>query len=133
MREILFRGKREDNGLWVKGYLLGDEITGQYFIHASGNSVNESFKVGEEGVLHFLAFEVIPETVGQYAGVKDKNGKEIFEGDIVKYGDYVHKVVFESRYGNGYFGIVISEIFHHTAMSGNGLINWLDLCLIKFG
>ncbi len=50
MRDILFRGKCEDNGLWFKGYLLGDEITGQYFIHASGNSVNESFKVGEENM-----------------------------------------------------------------------------------
>ena len=80
----LYQGKREDNGEWIKGYLLGDEITGQYFIHASGCSVNESPKVGEEGVLHFLAFEVILDTVGQYIGLKDKNDQPIFEGHIVR-------------------------------------------------
>ena len=80
----LYKGKRVDNGEWIKGYLLVDELTGQYFIHASGNSVNESPKVGEEGVLHFLAFEVIPETVGEYTRQNDKNGALIFEGDIIK-------------------------------------------------
>ena len=92
MREMLFRGKRADNGAWIKGYLLGDEITGEYFIHASGNSVNESPKVGEEGVLHFLAFEVIPETVGQYTGLKGEHGTQIFEGDIIE-GYFDHKKI----------------------------------------
>lgn len=41
MREILFRAKRTDNGEWVVGCLLIDYITGQYFLHTLGNSVNE--------------------------------------------------------------------------------------------
>jgi len=82
MREILFRGKRLDNGEWVYGSLLIQK--GEYI---SKNEVtpNEYYIFGRQGE-HYL---VIPKTVGQCTGLTDKHGKKIFEGDIVDgSGDY---------------------------------------------
>lgn len=68
MREILFRGKRPNNGEWVEGGIYCGNFTWIITTDASGQ---------------FTQYMVDPSTVGQYTGLTDETGKRIFEGDIV--------------------------------------------------
>lgn len=96
MREILFRGKRIDNDEWVYGYLV--EATNVI-------TDKKATFIFEQDATYFThgefacSFEVKPETVGQYTGVIDKNGKKVFEGDVVEYDGSCGEIVFVERRG----------------------------------
>lgn len=91
-RQILFRGKRKDNGKWVYGF---------YTLFVSNKGLKHGIYTGAEN-------EVDSETVGQFTGMYDKFNNKIFEGDIVKclsleYG-YVNKEVYYTE-GKAKFGL----------------------------
>ena len=107
MREYLFRGKRIDNGEWVEGSLCQEGDNDAVII--------ESLSCYSDGFMQAFGEPVDPATVGQFTGLLDKNGKRIFEGDIVRCVDnyFVDKRIFVGTvdFADASFRIIKDEVF----------------------
>ena len=105
MREILFRGKRIDNGEWVEGYYLErTDIYGNIIESVIVVDAYEQITNGQRYVrsnINRECFHVDYKTVGQFIGLADKNGKRVFDGDIIKFHKY--------RYEPDWVGVVSYE------------------------
>lgn len=101
MREILFRGKRLDNGEWAEGYYVKTvDYRTDSAVHLIIELPSAFYPRGEIA----REYEINSSTIGQYTGLTDKNGKKIFEGDII------HLEYSQVFFGGEYFGEYTAEV-----------------------
>lgn len=133
IRDILFRGKRLNNGEWVEGF--------PYITHGGEHQIRY---YDSESNIENCSHTVIPDTLGQFTGLTDRNGVKIFEGDIIRWHDNtelsVSGQIAEVCYGeyidaDSHFGDVYSLGFYFKLFDEDktcATINWLNECKNDF-
>jgi len=129
MRDTKFRGKRSNDGIWIFGDLI--KIENSYHILEKGDLVEDGHHIRQDSDRPTW---IEPKTLGEFTGLYDSHGKEIYEGDIVKDDYYIEKVVWEigewrlysSKYSysglsnhidNGYYIEVIGNVYDNPELS----------------
>lgn len=95
IQNIKIKAKRPDNGEWVCGY----------FYQENDNTYIVEDRQKESFLNRNAAYEVVPDTVCQFTGFTDKNGKDVYEGDVLRSDEYPFSCIEEDEYDN-YYGMI---------------------------